>query len=108
MIVDLGRIAANWRRLQKEAGAAACAAVVKADAYGLGMANIAPALAAAGCTTFFVAHLAEGLGHLQAQPAGSSGDERNLATQVEEIADAHFARVTLDFLLVGQQLTPVD
>ena len=61
LIVDLGRIAANWRRLQKEAGAATCAAVVKADAYGLGMANIAPALAAAGCTTFFVAHLAEGL-----------------------------------------------
>ncbi len=38
---------------------AECAAVVKADAYGLGMAAIAPALARAGCTTFFVATLGE-------------------------------------------------
>ena len=33
--------------------------MVKADAYGLGMAEIAPALARAGCTTFFVATLGE-------------------------------------------------
>jgi alanine racemase len=38
---------------------AECAAVVKADAYGLGMHRVAPALARAGCTTFFVATLAE-------------------------------------------------
>ncbi len=38
---------------------AECAAVVKADAYGLGMAAVAPALARAGCKTFFVATLAE-------------------------------------------------
>src|SRR5690606_11761933 len=37
------------------------AAVVKADAYGLGMAEIAPALAAAGCPRFFVATVEEGL-----------------------------------------------
>jgi len=34
--------------------------VVKADAYGLGMAAVAPAMARAGCTTFFVATLGEG------------------------------------------------
>jgi len=33
--------------------------VVKADAYGLGMAEVAPALARAGCKTFFVATLGE-------------------------------------------------
>jgi alanine racemase len=33
--------------------------VVKADAYGLGMAEVASALARAGCTTFFVATLGE-------------------------------------------------
>jgi alanine racemase len=38
---------------------AECAAVVKADAYGLGMAAVAPALARAGCNTFFVATLGE-------------------------------------------------
>jgi len=44
----------------RELGAPAeCTAVVKADAYGLGMAEIAPALARAGCETFFVATLGE-------------------------------------------------
>jgi alanine racemase len=38
---------------------AECAAVVKANAYGLGMAAVAPALARAGCKTFFVATLGE-------------------------------------------------
>src|SRR6185437_9256819 len=37
------------------------AAVVKADAYGLGMEKVAPALARAGAKTFFVATLDEGL-----------------------------------------------
>ncbi|MFN4281458.1 MAG: alanine racemase [Alphaproteobacteria bacterium] len=78
--VDLGAIVANWRLLAGKlaAGAAcagvvqgaacaavvpgaACAAVVKADAYGLGMAEVAPALHAAGCRTFFVALPEEGV-----------------------------------------------
>ena len=33
--------------------------MVKADAYGLGMAEVAPTLARAGCKTFFVATLGE-------------------------------------------------
>lgn len=40
---------------------AACGAVVKADAYGLGADRVAPALAAAGCRTFFVACIDEGI-----------------------------------------------
>ncbi len=40
---------------------AACAAVVKADAYGLGAGRVAPVLAAAGCRTFFVACIDEGI-----------------------------------------------
>ncbi len=61
LTVDLGAIVANWRRLAELAQPARCAAVVKADAYGLGLASVAPALAAAGCREFFVAHLAEGI-----------------------------------------------
>ncbi|GLS42985.1 alanine racemase [Methylobacterium brachythecii] len=38
-----------------------CSAVVKADAYGCGLAAVAPALAQAGCRSFFVAHLEEGI-----------------------------------------------
>ena len=60
LTVDLGAIAANYRLLRKRAGKAECAGVVKADAYGLGAAAVAPALARAGCLSFFVAQLAEG------------------------------------------------
>jgi alanine racemase len=58
--IDLEAIAANWRTLARAHGAPA-AAVVKADAYGLGAARVAPYLQAAGVTHFFVAQLAEGV-----------------------------------------------
>ena len=57
--IDLGAIVANWRLLAEKAAPAECAAVVKADAYGLGVGAVAPALAAAGCGTFFVATVEE-------------------------------------------------
>ena len=47
--VDLGAIRANYRLLRSRVGATACAAVVKAYAYGLGAAVVAPALAAEEC-----------------------------------------------------------
>ena len=59
LAIDLGAIAANWRALGARAPSAECAAVVKADAYGCGIAQVVPALASAGCETFFVAHLDE-------------------------------------------------
>ncbi|MET0688974.1 MAG: alanine racemase, partial [Methyloceanibacter sp.] len=59
LTIDLGALAANYRHLCDLAGAAECAAVVKADAYGLGMDEAAPALWRAGCRTFFVATLSE-------------------------------------------------
>ena len=59
LTIDLDALIANYRRLRDLASPAECAAVVKADAYGLGMAGAAPALARAGCHTFFVATVAE-------------------------------------------------
>lgn len=61
LTVDLGAIARNYRALVAQAGGAAVAGVVKADAYGLGMTRVAPVLLEAGCRTFFVAHLSEAL-----------------------------------------------
>jgi alanine racemase len=60
--IDLDAIAWNWRSLRArlKRGAKA-AAVVKADAYGLGMARVAPRLWRAGCRLFFVADVGEGL-----------------------------------------------
>jgi alanine racemase len=59
--VDLAGIAANWRLLARRVEPAECAAVVKADAYGLSAERVAPVLAAAGCRRFFVATIEEGI-----------------------------------------------
>jgi alanine racemase len=59
LTINLAAIAANWRALAKRVVPADCAAVVKADGYGCGLEPVAAALAQAGCTTFFVAHLDE-------------------------------------------------
>ncbi|SCY59674.1 alanine racemase [Paracoccus tibetensis] len=58
--IELGAVTANWKALAARAPGAACAAVVKADAYGLGAAWVAPALYAAGAREFFVALAREG------------------------------------------------
>lgn len=61
LTIDLGAVVANyqWLRAQLK-GTSECSAVVKADAYGLGVAQVAPALFAAGCRSFFVATQREG------------------------------------------------
>ncbi|HEX6980959.1 MAG TPA: alanine racemase [Alphaproteobacteria bacterium] len=69
LTIDLGAVVANYRTLCARLTHARCAAVVKADAYGLGAARIAPALAAAGCRDFFVAHLGEAIALRQVLPA---------------------------------------
>ncbi len=82
LIVDLAAIAANYRLLRDRVAPAECAAVVKADAYGLGAAKVTPALLAAGCRTFFVAHVDEGIAVRKAlhHAAGSdpAGDEARI------------------------------
>ncbi|MGF6272910.1 alanine racemase [Massilia sp. UYP11] len=63
LTIDLGAVRANYRLLRERGAAAkaACGAVLKADAYGLGMDRVAPALVREGCRSFFVAHLDEGI-----------------------------------------------
>ncbi len=57
--IDTDALVANWRALDALSGAAPAGAAIKADAYGLGVAQVVPVLAAAGCRDFFVAHSAE-------------------------------------------------
>lgn len=73
LTIDLGAIVENWRFLSARFGGSgvcapstspsrsSCAAVVKADAYGLGLAEVGPALYQAGCRDFFVALMDEGI-----------------------------------------------
>lgn len=60
LTIDLDALVANWRLLGERAGTEA-SAVVKADAYGIGIEPAVTALARAGCRTFFVAHVSEGI-----------------------------------------------
>lgn len=68
LTVDLAAITANWQTLRTTFQGQECGAVVKADAYGLGAIPVARALADAGCHTFFVATLEEGLSLREALP----------------------------------------
>ena len=68
LTVRLGAIVANYRTYRRLAAPTAVAAVVKADGYGLGAGTIAPALAEAGCDSFFVARLEEGIALRRACP----------------------------------------
>lgn len=61
LTVDLKALEDNYQNLcARLADGSNCGAVVKADAYGLGMARVAPKLYRCGCRDFFVATQAEG------------------------------------------------
>jgi alanine racemase len=59
LIIDLDAIEENFRALRRLLLPCECAAVVKANAYGLGLAPVTAKLAKAGCRTFFVADIVE-------------------------------------------------
>jgi alanine racemase len=69
LVIDLDALARNYARLRAAAAPSECSAVVKADAYGLGVARIARRLLAEGCKRFFVATAAEAA-ELRALAAG--------------------------------------
>ncbi len=57
--IDLDAIADNWNTLRRVHPSGSVAAVLKADAYGLGAAAVARRLFAAGCRHVFTAQLSE-------------------------------------------------
>lgn len=62
LTVDLAAIQDNWRRVNLQLhGHTKAAAVIKANAYGLGASQVGPVLFAAGCREFFVATLEEAI-----------------------------------------------
>ncbi|MEL7540378.1 MAG: alanine racemase [Pseudomonadota bacterium] len=54
--IHLANIADNWRTLQAAQSSGVTGAVIKADAYGHGLTQVAETLHDAGCDHFFVAH----------------------------------------------------
>ena len=65
LTIDLDAIADNYRLLRETAIPTKVAAVVKANAYGLGADKIAPLLHNSGCDIFFVATLDEAVNYVQ-------------------------------------------
>lgn len=59
--VHLPHIVANWQAIDQLHPGATTAAVVKANGYGLGALRVSETLSKAGCSTFFVAHIEEGV-----------------------------------------------
>lgn len=60
LTIDLQALADNWRDMAERSGTARTAAVVKADAYGVGIEDAGATLYAAGARDFFVAVPSEG------------------------------------------------
>ncbi|MGQ3046769.1 MAG: alanine racemase [Niveispirillum sp.] len=61
LVIDLAALVANWRAMAARAPGAECAAVVKANGYGLGDVAVASALWQAGARSFFVADIEAGV-----------------------------------------------
>ena len=70
LTIDLDALASNFCAL-RAAASGDCAAVVKANAYGLGVEPVARRLFDEGCRHFFVANMAEGLELRGFLPEGS-------------------------------------
>ncbi|MEJ0012496.1 MAG: alanine racemase [Bauldia sp.] len=70
LTIDLAALTANWRAVAAKV-ATETSAVVKADAYGMGIEFAGAALAKAGCRTFFVATADEGRRLRKAAPAAT-------------------------------------
>lgn len=93
--IDLSAIVQNYRYLQTKVSPALCGAVVKANAYGLGMIEISKALAKAGCKDFFVAHLDEGIAL------------RSVLNQDYSIYVLHGLPTNTESLFLEHHLTPI-
>ena len=61
LTIDLSAIQSNWCFVDSRLEKAECAAVVKADAYSVGAAEVASALYATGCRSFYLATLEEAI-----------------------------------------------
>jgi alanine racemase len=61
LTIDRGLVVDNWLRITSRVTPRACGAVLKANAYGLGLREVAPVLWRAGCRHFFVSTFVEGV-----------------------------------------------
>ncbi len=89
LTIDLGAICENYHILRRQLNGVECAAVVKADGYGLGAVHVGAALAKAGCRTFFVAQLDEGIALRDVVGDAEIHILNGLAPNAEDVFRAH-------------------
>ena len=85
LTINLATIRANYAFLKQTHARQSVAAVVKADAYGLGVANVSKALWEEGCRTYFVATLEEGVELRKVLPDARIGVFNGLFAKQEKI-----------------------
>lgn len=93
LTIDLAALQENWRLLDARAAPGVSGAVVKADAYGLGIEVAVPALWQAGCRTFFVAHISEAVRAREAAPEAEIFVLNGLCDDLSAYAAHHLAPV---------------
>ena len=90
LCVDRQAVGDNWRALDAMSGRAKAGAAVKANAYGLGIDQVMPALRNAGADSFFVAHWSEVADVL----AHSAADGVAVLHGVSNFQEASYAKAT--------------
>ncbi|MEP3115731.1 alanine racemase [Nisaea sp.] len=89
LVIDLGAIKRNYLDLKERLGGVECGAAVKADAYGTGVHQVGPALFEAGCRTFFVATVDEGITLRDVLPRARIAVLNGLLSGTEEVFPEH-------------------
>lgn len=103
--VNLDALAANYRML-RQFSAQDCAAVVKADAYGLGAVPVAKRLWREGCRHFYVATAEEGVELREAGLEGAIGVFYGIASRAD--AEAILAFQLMPVLNSMEQVTRLN
>ncbi len=94
LTIDLDALVANYQALKKMSGNARCAAVVKANAYGLGADKVVEALWGVGCDTYFVALPQEGFAIKRLYPKATVFVLNGLHAQsIDSIAEGNLVPV---------------
>jgi alanine racemase len=101
--VDLGALAHNWQAVRSACAGTQVGAVVKNDAYGLGVAAVVPLLWGQGCRDFWVASADEGLAVRQSLPLGAMGQGARIwvLNGLAGCAPADFAQQGITPVLTG-------
>jgi alanine racemase len=89
LTIDLPALQSNYRLIAERVAPAKASANIKANAYGLGIDLVVPALVDAGCSHFFVATISEGLSARASAPHATIYVLNSFSFNAAKIYEAH-------------------